>query len=269
MSGQIIDRYWEQRGGSERIEYFQATGLAPPESVTIAGPQTSPTAPTLVDYGAFLQVNIPPVSQVFTPYQGLAQAAPTDYTANFNASTAEQNRLITYLGAIPYAGPVIEKGIDMAREVLELVKGAVGRYLGTDGNTEVVPTQITGAAGDYNVGEVFDAGEGKLAVVPGIGALTRILPGVTAAALGMGIARTRLIRMIVAALGIMTIEEAADHFGLSISEIARAWIYGKTPRRRRGRGISAADMRRTRSTLSKVSRINCLIKKGSRPTRCC
>ena len=263
----IIDIGWEkdqpiiQGGFSEYVPI----DLALP--ITIGVPQTNIFLPTQVDYSRFIQTPLPVnYRQTFVPTP-LAQAPPNQNTANLNFVAAEQNRLQTYLGNIPVVGPTITKGIEMAAEVLDFAKnvvgGAVSNFLGTGegtAGTEVAP--IPGG-----VGAQFDR-EGLQGGIPR-GGLALILPGVVSLATRTGLARTRIIRMIVAALGIMTIEEAADHFGLSISEIARAYIYGRTRRRRRSRGISAADMRQTQSTLGKVSRINCLIKKGSRPTRCC
>lgn len=255
----------------DRIEGFVDTGLPPPSETVIFGPESSPSLPTQQDLRPFLSVPIfGGPQQTFVPTTlPFSQAPGAPHLENFNAIADEQNRLQSILDRIPVVGPVVEKGIDVAVEVFDFVKGALTGFFGGDedisakGMTEIAPTPIPGG-----VGAQFDR-EGAIAGVPAVGGLVRILPGVVALAAASRFSTSRIIRMIVAALGIMTIEEAADHFGLSISEIARAWIYGKTRRRRRSRGISAADLRRTRSTLSKVSRINCLIKKGSRSTRCC
>ncbi len=96
--------------------------------------------------------------------------------------------------------------------------------------------------------------------------LSRIPPGVLGMAATVGIGTISLIlqrakentgrrvtrREIIQAAKVCGIETAAATFGLSVTDVCQVVAMG-APRRRRG--ISAADLRRTRSTIRKVSTI--------------
>ena len=145
-----------------------------------------------------------------------------------------------------------------------LIGGAIGRSVGTGGfagGTASAPVSLAPgfAPTPAAIGPVI--GGGARAVIPRVAPLvplpfiggddpmttTEILKRIRESG-RKGVTAKKIIE----AARVCGIERAADMFGISEQEVC---IVVVSRRRRRSRGISAADMRRTRSTIRKVSGI--------------
>lgn len=179
---------------------------------------------------------------------------PVLNTNNINAALTLLGGPATVPTTAPPAPTTSDVGANIGGLIGRVVTGgsatgdAIGSILGTIGGglltgranvpmpaaTSIVPAVVGTAGRAMMSGAVGELGAMGMRMLFGGG--MRVRPGTA-----------RALRSLVPHIGL---ESAAMALGLSIGDAARVFS-----RRRRSRGISAADLRRTRSTLRKISTI--------------
>jgi len=138
-------------------------------------------------------------------------------------------------------------------EALAPTPRAIQPFVGTQAGPQ--------AGGPFMPLAVGGAGLGGLGTIPRAGQIMRRFGGEMAVLGGTALilsqarentGRRVTAKQIIEAARVCGLQVAADTFGLDVTQVCELIV---TRRRRRARGISAADLRRTRSTIRKVANI--------------